>query len=436
MAEYRALIGVVTYGLAPGRVTGWDDGAYAVPARYVEALRRADARTALVPVGETGDPHDLLDPFDGLLLIGGGDVEPARYGGDPAAPHTYGLEPARDELEVALLRAADDLGMPSLCICRGAQLMNVAYGGTLHPHLPDLPGMGEHGVPAHGPPTIHDVTVAPGSRLSATTKRTSLACSSHHHQGIDRVGEGLRAIARTADGLVEAIERVVDDPDDEQQTWMVGLQWHPEDTASDDPAQQSLFDALALIARLRGSRARPGETEGRSRAYGLVDHDPAWADRYDEESARILAALPAGLVSRIDHVGSTAVPGLAAKPIVDIQLSLATLSPREPYVEPLAGLGYRHVIDPWSDDHEYFSRNVDGQRAFQIHACVAGGPWERRHLAFRDWLRSHPDDAAAYEDLKRRNAERHPRDIMAYVDAKTPFIRRIEAGALAEHRDP
>lgn len=435
MADYRPLIGVIACHLAAGRVTRWTDGGYAVPATYVEALRRAGARIAIVPPGETGEPHELLEPFDGLVLVGGGDVDPARYGADPDHRHTYGVEPDRDELELSLLRAADDLGMPSLCICRGAQLMNVAFGGTLHQHLPKVPGMLEHGVPADGTRTMHDVDVEAGTRLSATTKERRVACSSHHHQGIDRVAGGLRASGHSGDGLVEAIERIVDDPEDEDQTWMVGVQWHPEDTAEDDPAQQALFDALVLIARLRGSRARPGKAEGRSRAYGLADHDPAWASRFGDERSRILAALPSDLVARIDHVGSTAVPGLAAKPIVDIQLSLTALSPRAAYVGPLTGLGYRHVLDPWRDVHEYFSRNVDGERAFQIHVCLAGSDWERRHLAFRDWLRSHPEDAAAYAELKRRNAERHPRDIMAYVDAKTPFIRAIEAKALSKKRD-
>ena len=97
----------------------------------------------------------------------------------------------------------------------------------------------------------------------------------------------------------------------------------------------------------------------------------------------------------------------------------------------LERLGYRHVLDPIRPDREYFSRDVDGERRFQIHVCVAGSEWEVRHLAFRDWLREHPDDAAAYAELKRRLADEHPRDIMAYVDGKTDFITAIEAKALA-----
>jgi gamma-glutamyl-gamma-aminobutyrate hydrolase PuuD len=432
---YRPLIAIVAYHLDPERVRRWSSGGYGVPLPYVAALRRAGARTAILPPGEAGDPRELLEAFDGLLLVGGGDVDPTRYGAEPDIAHDYGAEPDRDELELALLRAADDLGMPSLCICRGAQLMNVAYGGSLHQHLPDLPGMLEHGVPTEGTRGTHDVAVVPGSRLSATTKEPVLVCSSHHHQGIDRVGEGLAVSGRAPDGLVEAIERIVEDPQDEAQTWMLGVQWHPEDTAASDPSQQALFDALSLIARLQGTRARPGRRHGRSRAYALSDPDPTWPARFEEEAARIGAALPEDLVVRIDHVGSTAVPGLAAKPVVDIQVSLTSLSPRAPYVEAIARLGYRHLLDPWSDEHEYFSRDEGADRAFHLHVCLAGGGWETRHLAFRDWLRTHPGDMRAYGELKRRLATEHPRDIMAYTDAKTPFIRAIEAKARVPARE-
>ncbi len=141
---------------------------------------------------------------------------------------------------------------------------------------------------------------------------------------------------------------------------MVGVQWHPEDTAESDPAQQSLFDALALLARMRGSRARDGQTVGRSRDYRLEEPDPAWPTSFEEESHRIRGALGAAAL-RIDHVGSTSVPGLAAKPIVDIQVSLATLEPRDDYVPALERLGYRHTLDPIRPDREYFSRDVDAR---------------------------------------------------------------------------
>jgi putative glutamine amidotransferase len=149
--------------------------------------------------------------------------------------------------------------MPTLGVCRGMQVMNVAFGGSLYQHLPAIDGLDEHGVPLEDTVTLHDVTPVARTRLSASTKSDRpLACSSHHHQGVERVGDGLVATGHAPDGLVEAIE-LPNDPDDPNAPWMLGVQWHPEETADTDPEQQSLFDALALLARLRGSRARPGE---------------------------------------------------------------------------------------------------------------------------------------------------------------------------------
>jgi len=261
---YRPLIAVVAYHLDGTRVARWPEGGYGVPALYLDALRRAGARTAIVAPGETGEPEEVLEPFDGLLLVGGGDVDPARYGGS-SNEHLYGIEPDRDEAEIALVHAADRLAMPTLCICRGIQVMNVAFGGTLHGHLPDLPDLIEHGVPIEGSQTIHRVSAEPGSRLAAVTKSGPLACASHHHQGIDRLGDGLAVTGRTDDGLVEAIERIVPDQEDVNAPWMLGVQWHPEETAGRDPAQQAMFDGLTLLARVRGARAKPGQLEGADR---------------------------------------------------------------------------------------------------------------------------------------------------------------------------
>jgi putative glutamine amidotransferase len=434
--RYRALIAVVAYHLDGSRVARWPDGGYGVPAPYLDAIRRAGARTAIVPPGEEGDPEELLEPFDGLLLVGGGDVDPARYGAEADAEHNYGVEPDRDAFEIELLRAADRRHLPTLCICRGMQIMNVAFGGTLQQHLPAIDGLLQHGVPLEGTETLHLVTPEPGTLLSATTKTQALTCSSHHHQGVDRVGDGLVVSGRSPDGLVEAIELPGADGNDvEGTTWMLGVQWHPEETAVTDPAQQALFGALVNLARWRGQLARPGEPAGRSLEYGLADPDPSWPDRFEAEAARIVAALPPGLVDRIDHIGSTSVPGLPAKPYIDIQLSVVAIAPRDAYLGPLVELGYHWKPDGHDDTHEFFSLDDgDGRRAVNLHVTRSGSDWERRHLAFRDALRADPDTAAEYAALKRRLAEDHPRDIVRYVQGKSDFIRMVEerAGATTD----
>jgi putative glutamine amidotransferase len=435
MRTYRPLVAVVAYHLGADRVARWPAGGYGVPGPYVERLRAAGARAAILAPGDEGEPAEVLEPFDGLLLVGGGDVDPARYGGDPSDAHTYGVEPDRDAFEIELVLEADRMRLPTLCICRGVQVMNVAFGGTLRQHLPDVDGLIEHGVPVEDTASMHAVEPKPGSRLSALTKSGPLACVSHHHQGIDRVGEGLEASGWSPDGLVEAIERTTPHQGwgDTSQSWMLGVQWHPEESAHRDPVQQSLFEAVAMLARVRGERGRGGAA-GRGHDYRVADPDPNWGQAFEVEAARIREALPSDVLVQVDHVGSTSVPGLAAKPIIDISVALVSMVPRTTYVEPLRDLGYRWVADPWDDTHEYFSRDAGGELAYHVHACIGGGEFQRRHIAFRDWLRAHPDDARTYGTLKRELAARHPRDPTGYTEGKTAFIREIEARALSSVR--
>ena len=428
--SYRPLIAVAAYHLANDRVARWPEGGYGVPAPYLEALRRAGARTTILPPGEQGDAEELLEPFDGLLLVGGGDIDPRRYGQAPGL-ELYAVEPDRDAFEISLVRTADSMKLPTLCICRGMQIMNVAFGGSLNQHLPGTPGLLEHGVPVAGTSTMHAVKSAAGSRLMGTTGVAELACSSHHHQGVERVGDGLVTVGWSDDGLVEAIERETDGVDRSTETWMLGVQWHPEDTAATDPAQQSLFQALRIIAGWRGTRAKPGETQGRNREYGIEDYDPAWPSWFEREADAIADALGETAL-RIEHVGSTAAPGLSAKPVIDVQVSVRSLIPRAPLMEPLGSLGFVHSIDPFDTFHEFLSRGYDDDHPYRVHVhvCESGSDWEIRHIAFRDWLRTHPDDRDAYAALKRRLAEEHPRDIVSYTDGKGPFIREIETKAL------
>ena len=223
--------------LASGRVLGWTAGGYALPDRYVAALARAGARSVLLPPTSAKPPGEALAPFSGLLLAGGGDMEPARYGAG-SHPNVYGTHGERDEAELALARAAVNIGLPTMAICRGLQVLNVAAGGTLYQHLPEVEGMHIHGHPVTGESVLHDVKVASGTRLSEACGCETLTCTSHHHQGVDRLGAGLVATAWSEDGLVEGIEAESDD------AWVLGVQWHPEMTAADDPAQQSLFDGF------------------------------------------------------------------------------------------------------------------------------------------------------------------------------------------------
>lgn len=233
-------IGIVAYHLRPGRVTSWGVGGYGVPENYVDALRRAGAYATLLLPGDDRSPDELLDRLDALMLVGGGDVVPERYGRE-AVDEVYGLEPDRDDFEIALLLRSVERDVPTLCICRGMQVMNVAFGGDLVQHLPADDRFMTHGVPSEAESLLHDVKLLAGSRIAEAAGSEVVSSSSHHHQGVDRLGDGLVATGWTEDGLIEAIES--------ERGWMIGAQWHPEDTAASDPAQQGLFDALVREAQ-------------------------------------------------------------------------------------------------------------------------------------------------------------------------------------------
>jgi putative glutamine amidotransferase len=239
----KPLVAVPAYPVRSGRIEGWVDAGIAVPEPYIAALKRAGAQEAvLMPEEiEPADAVDLLDHFDALLLLGGGDLDPATYG---AAPDTriYGMSHERDAFELALARAAVDRGLPTLAICRGAQVLNVLLGGSLDQHIIGRAGLIGHGTPGvEGGATLHDLVIDADSRLGRAMGTTTAECSSHHHQAVDRLGTGLRVTVRAPDGIVEGIEL-------EGDAWIVGAQWHPEDTAGRDPVQQSLFDAFVREA--------------------------------------------------------------------------------------------------------------------------------------------------------------------------------------------
>jgi putative glutamine amidotransferase len=211
---------------------------------YIRALHRAGGREAvLLPLEiDAGEAAAILERFDGLLLVGGGDVDPGRYGEDPH-PEVYGVNVEHDAFEIALARAAGRLGLPTLAICRGIQVLNVALGGTLEQHLDG----DAHGDPRAHQPSVHPVEVDPDSRVAEAMGGLRADVPSHHHQAVALLGDGLRATGRAPDGVVEAVE--LDD------AWVVGVQWHPEHAAESDRRHQGLFDAMVAAAR---KASRPG----------------------------------------------------------------------------------------------------------------------------------------------------------------------------------
>jgi putative glutamine amidotransferase len=245
------LVAVPSYPrLRRGRVKGWSDDGVGVPARYVDALHRAGAQEALFLPTEWSGPDAaaaLLGRFDGLLLIGGGDLDPATYGQAPATTSS-GMDAARDACELMLVQAAVELGVPTLAICRGHQVLATALGGCLDQHITGRAGLLHHGTPGvEDGARSHEVTIEPGSRLAAALGGSPVTVSSHHHQAVASVGLSTRVVARSRDGVVEGIELA-----DPSAPWVVGVQWHPEDTAGDDEVQQRLFDTF--VARCADAR--------------------------------------------------------------------------------------------------------------------------------------------------------------------------------------
>jgi len=214
---------------------------------YLDAVLRAGGEPLTLSPRELR--HDealhLLKGFRALVLMGGADVDPHLYG-QQRQPHVYGVNAEQDHFEMALVHAAIEMKLPTLAVCRGIQLVNVALGGTLIQHIGDIPGVVRHApgkFPAGQDYVLHDVDITPRTKLSKAVGATKVNVASFHHQGIDMVGKGLKVVARSADGLVEGLEHTGRDQ------WLIGVQWHPEDTAATDSHQQNLYDALISAAR-------------------------------------------------------------------------------------------------------------------------------------------------------------------------------------------
>ena len=216
---------------------------------YLKAVHAAGGQPVVLPPLGADDLDDLLDHLDGLCLSGGPDLDPATYRAPPD-PHLGECEPQLDTFELALARSADARRLPVLGICRGAQALNVARGGTLHQHVPDVVGdVIAHRQTEPGRVTTHAVDVARGTRLAAIAGAGRLEVNSFHHQAVDRPGRGLRVVARAPDGLVEAVES--DAP-----PLYLGVQWHAEGLVA-RPEQLRLFEAL-VDASARGRAGLAG----------------------------------------------------------------------------------------------------------------------------------------------------------------------------------
>jgi putative glutamine amidotransferase len=245
VSEIRPAIGIST-SLEYARWGVWDQRAALLPWGYPTAIQRVGGLVIMIapdPVLVT-NPNEMLDRIDGLILSGGADIDPSSYGATPHA-ETKRTVPERDHTEIALVRRALERDMPVLGICRGMQLLNVAMGGTLHQHLPDLVGHGDH---RRNPGSFenydHDVRLEPGSLAALAAGEEVHVTKSHHHQGVDEIGEGLVVTGRSElDGLPETIEAPAC-------RFVLGVQWHPE---ADDASR--VIGALVEQARqYRGAR--------------------------------------------------------------------------------------------------------------------------------------------------------------------------------------
>jgi putative glutamine amidotransferase len=248
------VIGICT-ALERARWGLWDQEAVLLARSYVEAVQRAGAMVSMLPPDRMllERPQEALDLLDGLVLAGGADIDPASYGAQAHA-ETLDTVPERDRFEIALVRAAIARDMPVLGICRGMQLINVALGGTLLQHLPERFGHHEHlRVPGTFDGADHDVDLVAGSLAERAAGETHHATKSHHHQGVDRLGEGLKISGCSSmDGLPEAIEMA-------DRRFVLGVQWHPE-------ADQTSRVVRALVA----AAERGGAPDGRAGLDGAA----------------------------------------------------------------------------------------------------------------------------------------------------------------------
>jgi putative glutamine amidotransferase len=240
------VVGLTTY-LDEAQTGIWDVRASFLPAVYFEGVTLAGGVAVLLPPQpvDADIASRVLDGLDGLVITGGKDIDPVRYGQQPH-PCTDQPGPDRDGWEFALLGAALNRKLPVLGICRGAQVLNVALGGTLHQHLPDVTGQTRHQVGNAVFSTL-PVRTVPGTRLAALVGE-SVNAKCYHHQAIDELGDGLIVSAWDSDGMIEAVERPSD-------YFTLAVQWHPEESLNDLRLFTAIVDAARSHAEERGAPA-------------------------------------------------------------------------------------------------------------------------------------------------------------------------------------
>jgi putative glutamine amidotransferase len=255
MSDRRPVIGICT-ALARARWGVWERDAALLAFTYIAAIQRAGGLALMIPPDERfeQDPDEMLDLLDGLILAGGNDIDPDCYGADPH-PEVRLTVPERDTSELALARSAVERDMPVLGICRGMQLINVAFGGTLRQHLPEELGHeGHRRTPGSFDGADHDVRLAPGSLAAQAAGEELHSTKSHHHQGVATVGAGLKITGHSLlDDLPEAIEAP-------GRRFVLGVQWHPE-------ADEQSRVMAALVEQAHAYRARRRAARDNARAH-------------------------------------------------------------------------------------------------------------------------------------------------------------------------
>jgi putative glutamine amidotransferase len=236
----RPLIGVTTSELRRGNVATLQKHSeptvpeMALGMTYLRAIDRAGGMPVVLPPVGLDATDELISRLDGICLSGGPDLDPDAYGAPDRHAELGPTEPRLDTFELAVARAADARGLPILGVCRGAQALNVARGGTLHQHVAG------HRQTENGCVTTHDITVQPRTRLAGLLRTRALPVNSFHHQAVDLPGDGLRIVAHAADGTVEAVE-------DRSRRFVVGVQWHAE-ALVDIRAHLSIFARLVAVS--------------------------------------------------------------------------------------------------------------------------------------------------------------------------------------------